>query len=285
MSDRDTSVIHDIGYRRYEGPRLGRGYAVRSLYTHSLRTAFGIGRGFKSKIFSWAVVGAVTLIAVVITAVSSQEGERVVTYLEFVDATGAFAMLFLAVVAPELTSRDLRARVLALYFARPLGRSDYVGAKLAALVTATVLVLGGPQLVIFAGMAFDAGGVKQVWGEFTDLSAGLLYTAIYALVTASLALLVASFTGRRAFAAAGIVAVFLVTVPIAGVIQAVGGRTGAELAGLVNPAWLVMGIGGWLFDHHSLDVGDFGPLYGAVAILLVATCTALLLARYRRVER
>jgi ABC-2 type transport system permease protein len=48
-----SGVIHDIGYQRYTGPRLGRGYAIRSLYLHSLRTAFGLGRSAKAKIFPW----------------------------------------------------------------------------------------------------------------------------------------------------------------------------------------------------------------------------------------
>ena len=56
-----TGVIHDIGYQRYTGPRLGRGYAVRSLYAHGLRTAFGLGRSAKAKIFPWSVVGIVML--------------------------------------------------------------------------------------------------------------------------------------------------------------------------------------------------------------------------------
>ena len=38
-------------------------------------------------------------------------------------------MLFCAVVAPELVSRDLRGGVLPLYFSRPLTRIDYALAK------------------------------------------------------------------------------------------------------------------------------------------------------------
>ncbi len=68
------SVIHDIGYQRYDGPRLGRAYAVRSLYVHGVRTAFGLGRGAKSKVFPWIVVGIVFLVAVVLTAIRSQSG-------------------------------------------------------------------------------------------------------------------------------------------------------------------------------------------------------------------
>ena len=45
-----VGVIHDLGYRRYDGPRLGRAQIVRALIWHSFRSAFGIGRGVKAKI-------------------------------------------------------------------------------------------------------------------------------------------------------------------------------------------------------------------------------------------
>ena len=45
-----SGVIHDLGYRRYDGPRLGRAQIGRALAWHSLRSAFGIGRGIKAKI-------------------------------------------------------------------------------------------------------------------------------------------------------------------------------------------------------------------------------------------
>ena len=64
-----TSVIHDIGYQRYDGMRLGRLYVFGSLFAHGLRTAFGLGRSFKAKIFPWLVTGVVCVIAVVLMAV------------------------------------------------------------------------------------------------------------------------------------------------------------------------------------------------------------------------
>ena len=56
---RVPSVIHDIGYQRYTGPRLGRGAVFGALYVHGLRAAFGLGRTAKAKIFPWLVVGIV----------------------------------------------------------------------------------------------------------------------------------------------------------------------------------------------------------------------------------
>jgi ABC-2 type transport system permease protein len=147
-------------------------------------------------------------------------------------------------------------------------------------------VLAGPQLIMFAGAAFDVDSVGEFRRHLTDVLGGWLYTAVLALVTGSLALLVASLTGRRAFAAAGIVAVFLVTVPIAAVVWELTSGTMRELSGLLTPTMLVMGIGNWLLDHQAADwVDDLGWVYGVTGVLLVAACLTVLLARFRRVEQ
>lgn len=281
-----TGVIHDIGYQRYAGVRLGRGYAMRALYVHGLRTVFGLGRSAKAKIFPWLVVGIVGIVAVVVTAVRAQFGEPVVSYTEFPERLTFLIILFCAVAAPELVSRDLRSGVLPLYFSRPLDRSDYALAKLAALATAVWLMLAGPQLLMFVGGAFSVDGMRAVWDEFGDFLPGVAYSALHAVVFSAVALLVASLASRRAVAAAVIVAVFLVTTPVVGVLYAVGGETVRQLASLASPMTLVGGVGDWLFEPEGMNgVGDFGPLYGASAVALVIVCVTLLLARYRKVAR
>lgn len=285
MPDTVTGVIHDIGYQRYDGPRLGRGYAVRSLYAHGVRTAFGLGRSAKAKIFPWLVVGLIGLIAAVLTAVRSQIGRPLASYADFPEICTVLLLLFCAVVAPELVSRDLRGGVLPLYFSRPLRRGDYALAKLAALVTAVWLPLAGAQLLMFVGGAFTVEP-GEVWGEVGDFLPGVAYSGLHAVVFAGLALLVASLTGRRAVAAAAVVATFLVTTPVVGVLYAVGGETGARLASLASPMTLVGGVGDWLLGPGGEQgVGGFGPLYGGVTVALVAACVLLLLARYRKVAR
>ena len=49
-------AIYDIGYRRYVGPRLGRRFAVRSLFAHTVRGAFGIGRGGRAKVVPFGLL-------------------------------------------------------------------------------------------------------------------------------------------------------------------------------------------------------------------------------------
>jgi len=281
-----ASVIHDIGYQRYTGPRLGRGYVFRSMYVHGLRTAFGLGRSAKAKIFPWFVLGVVFLTGVVLAAVRAQVPEAGVTYRAFVDMMAWLVIFFVAVVAPELVSRDLRAGVLPLYFSRPLPRSDYAYAKLAALATAVWILLGAPQLVMFLVAAFSADTMKQFWTEVGDIGPGLLYAAMWAALFAGIGLLVASLTGKRAFAAGGIVAVFLMTTPIVGVMSVMPSQTMNDLALIFSPSSLVFGVGMWLFGSHEGDtdsIGPFGPLYLVVLIGFVAACVALLQARYRKV--
>lgn len=280
------AVIHDIGYQRYQGPRLGRAYAVRSLFAHSLRTAYGLGRSAKAKIFPWLVVAIMGGFAAVVVAIHATVGTQALSYLEFVDQGSFLVLLFCAVVAPELVSRDLRNQVLPLYFARPLRRSDYALAKLAAMVGAAWLLLAGPQLVMFIGASFIESQWSVVWSELGDLLPALAYAALVAAVYGGLALLVASLISRRAVAAGAIVAVFLVTSPIVGVLEGVGGQTAQQLSYLASPLLISVGVQRWLLGTPPyFDIGEFGPLYAVVTAALFLACVGLLVLRYRRVGR
>jgi ABC-2 type transport system permease protein len=280
-----AGVIHDIGYQRYTGARLGRGYAIRSLYTHGIRTAYGLGRSGKAKVFPWLVVGIVSLVAAVLTAARAQVGQVILSYAMFPRAMTLLTVLFCAVTAPELVSRDLRTGVLPLYFSRPLTRSDYALAKLAAMVSAVWLLLAGPLTLMLVGGAFSLPRFGLVWGELRGYALGLGMAGLFALVYSALALMLASFAGRRAVAAAVIVAVFLFTTPVVGVLRVLGGETTHELGLLASPLTLVNGAGQWLFRQPHEAIGPYGPVYAAVAAGLLVACTLALLLRYRRVAR
>ena len=280
-----AGVIHDIGYQRYTGARLGRAYAARSLYVHSLRTALGLGRGPKAKIFPWLAEGILLLVAAIVTAVRAQTGTPVIGYAEFAGQLSFLLILFCAATAPELVSRDLRSGVLPLYFSRPIGRSDYAFGKLAGMVSATWLLLAVPQTLMFVGGAFSVKGFSAVWDEAIEYSQGLLASALFALLFGAISILIASLAGRRAVTAALIVVAFLVTTPVFGVLQAIGGETVRQLAGLVNPVTLVLMTNGWITGDDLTDIGDFGPVYALTTLIAIAICVLLLLLRYRKVAR
>jgi ABC-2 type transport system permease protein len=285
------SAIHDIGYQRYTGARLGRGYAIRSLYVHSMRAAFGIGRGAKAKIFPWLIIGIALAFALILIAVKSITQQELMSYQGYANAMSYPVMMFLAIIAPELVSRDLRDKTLPLYFSRPLRRSDYALTKLASLMTAVVLLIAVPELFIFIGAAFsaDKDRLQNAWLELQHLGPGLVAAVFYAFVLSSLALMVASLTSRRAFGAAGVVAVFLITTPIVGILYVIGeNRSPAlrDLSQLANPMTATRAVLQWLFGADKSDVpplGSYGPVYGVAVVALVAVCISLLLARYRKV--
>ncbi len=295
-------VIHDIGYQRYTGPRLGRGYATRSLYAHGLRSAFGLGRSAAAKIFPWGVLALLVMIAVVFAAIRAQTGLVVMPSWQFpaslVGGLFFWVLLFCAVAAPELVSRDLRSGVLPLYFSRPISRSDYPLAKFAALVSAVFLLLLAPLLVLFLGGAFGSADVSLVGDEVIEFSKGVLMAAIVALLYGSLSLLISSLSGRRAVASALTVGLILFTLPVVGVLHGIAwsqrmseeGPTGAalqleQLANLASPITLPTGVADWFFDDPFFDVGPYGPLYLAVLLGLVVVSLLLTLLRYRKVAR
>lgn len=297
-----AGVIHDIGYKRYTGARLGRAYAVRSLYAHSLRTAFGFGRTGAAKVFPWILIGILTLVAAILTIARTQAPPDLpmpVSYWDFPNNLSILLILFCATIAPELVSRDLRGGVLPLYFSRPLTRSDYALAKYAALASALFLMVAGPQLLMFVGGAFSLDDVGKLPTEVGNFAKGLLATGVYAILFAALALLIASLAGRRAVAAALVVAIFIITTPIYGVLMGVaysssetGELTGwaqdlENLAGLVSPMTLASGvISSWFGGPAAeMDPGPYGLLYAGVTVGVVVVSLLLLLLRYRKVAR
>jgi ABC-2 type transport system permease protein len=285
MSMPETGVIHDIGYQRYTGTRLGRRYATRSLYWHGVRNAFGIGRGAWAKVLPIGLFALACLAALILVVVSSQLPNRVLDYVGIAATFSYAATVFVAIVGPELVSGDLRTNALSLYLSRPLRRSDYALAKLGALATAVFALFAGPMLVMFVGMAFSSGsGMSGVLREAGLLLAGLGAAVIHAAVLAAMGLPLAALSGRRVFATGTIIAVFLLTAPVSTALRALDPDGSGRLAGLLDPVSLLNGVDKWIFGFGLADPGSYGPVYGLVALALIVAGTACAVWRYRKVR-
>jgi ABC-2 type transport system permease protein len=105
-----ADVIHDIGYRSYDGPRLGRAYARRSLYSQSLRGSYGLGRSAKSKVLPMLLFVVMCLPAgiMVAVAVATKANDLPVDYTRYAIVLQAVISLYVAAQAPQSVSRDLR---------------------------------------------------------------------------------------------------------------------------------------------------------------------------------
>jgi ABC-2 type transport system permease protein len=293
-----SSVIHDIGYRRYEGLRLARPGIVRALYWHSLRSAFGVGRGAKAKIVPVITFVIMCLPAVANAVAVAQTGTRQINYDTYIFQLRVLVMIiFIAAQAPELVSRDLRSHVLPLYFSRPLRRLDYPLAKAMAFSTACLAMIELPLLFLYLGTVSQEHGWNAIWHETKAFIPGLLVGFMWAVLLAAIGLFLASLSGRRAYSTGTIAIFFFLTWILAGLLYSVstgqghplrGGQvatTGARLSGLVSPFTVVDGVRQWLGGTSPGPIpppGSFGPLYGLMFLLLLGLALGGLAVRYRK---
>jgi ABC-2 type transport system permease protein len=294
-----TGVIHDLGYRHYDGPRLGRAAIIRALYWHSLRSAFGIGRGAKAKIVPILMFALMSLPAVVnaIVVARSPVHVRVIDYDTYTYRLRSLVMLiFVAAQAPELVSRDLRSHVLPLYLSRPMRRLDYPLAKLAAFTAACLLVLEIPLIELYVGTIVSVSGASAVWAQTRALFPGLLVGAAWALLLAAIGLVLASLSGRRAYAT-GLIAIYLfLTWTLSSILVGIAEHgsfppnasapLGARLGGLISPFTVLDGARQWLGGTSpgpNPPPGNAGVLYGIMFLVLLTVSLGGLAARYRKV--
>ncbi|OON79213.1 ABC transporter permease [Streptomyces tsukubensis] len=286
------STIHNIGYRSYDGPRLGRSYARRSLFSQSLRGTYGLGRSAKSKVlpailFAVMCVPAAIMVAVV---VATKLKSLPVDYTRYAIFLQAVIALFIAAQAPHSVSRDLRFKTVPLYFSRPIERGDYVLAKFAAMASALFVLTAAPLIVLYVGALL----AKLDFADQTKgFAQGLVSVALLSLLFAGIGLVVSAITPRRGFGIAAVIAVLTITYgavsTVQGIAYAQDSGTAISWLGLFSPITLIDGVQTAFLGADSSFPGGQGPGTGAglvyvlVVLALIAGCYGALMRRYRKV--
>ena len=288
-----AGAIHDIGYRRYEGPRLGASYIRRSLFLETLRGSFGLGRSARSKIMPNLMFGVLVLLAVVLGLVAGYFGmsELPMGYEEFVFSMQVPITIFLASQAPVAVSRDLRFKIAPLYFSRPLSRPQYVQARYAGMAAALFVLTAVPLTLLLAGALL----AELPWREqLPDYVRSIAGAVVAALVLAGVGLVIAAMTPRRGLGVAAVAGTLLVLSGLQGTVRALaeefGNPTFAGYAGLISPFSLVDGVMTVPLGAESVMATPpegfvMGAVFCAVAALLVGCSYAALLLRYRKALR
>jgi ABC-2 type transport system permease protein len=263
LPETPSSAIYDLGYRGYEGIRLGRRAALWALFTSSLRQIFGLGRAGRAKIVPFGALALISLPAVIQSAVVATAGPVAArtgfTYDSYLFNMSIIAVFFTAAQAPELLGGDQRYHVLALYFSHALERVDYAVAKAGAMFAGLLALTVVPLLILFIGLSFGSTDLFRSLGNQIDALPSILVTgAVYAAIYGAIGLAIAAFTPRRAYATAAIVAVFLI---------------GIGLQGLLRRA--SAGLGDWpvLLGAPSVAEGVRHGLFGGKANGPVATAS------------
>ncbi|AJC57170.1 MULTISPECIES: ABC transporter permease subunit [Streptomyces] len=285
------AYIHNIGYRHYDGPRLGRAYARRSLFSQSLRGAYGLGRSAKSKVLPMLLFAVMCMPAGIMVAVTmfTKASSLPIGYTRYAIYLQAVIGLYLASQAPQSVSRDLRFKTIPLYFSRPIERVDYVVAKFAAMASALFILTAAPLVILYVGALL---GKLDFVDQTKGFGQGLVCVALLSVLFAGIGLVVSALTPRRGFGVAAVIAVLTIPYGAVSAIQGIASLQGSESAvgwlGLFSPITLVDGVQATFLGGTSSFPNGLEPTTGAgfvyllVSLLVIAGCYGLLMRRYRK---
>jgi ABC-2 type transport system permease protein len=290
ISPARAGAIHDIGFRHYDGPRLGASYIRRSLFIETLRGAYGLGRSARSKVMPFLLLAVLVLPAVIMGIVTGYVGapSLPIRYTEYVMVVQVAVTIFLGAQSPAVMSRDLRFQIAPLYFSRPLSRQQYVQAKYAGMAVALFLLVGLPITLLLVGAMLAELPLAEQLPDYLRAMAG---AALFAVVLAGVGLVVAAMTPRRGLGVAAVVGVLLVLsglqLAVSEMATEFGSETFSGYTGLISPYTLVDGVvTGLLGAESSVGQGPPGAVGTAVfvviTVLLVVGCYSALVARYRK---
>jgi ABC-2 type transport system permease protein len=235
-------TVFDIGYRGYAGEREGRARGLRAVYDDGVRIALGLGRGGRAKILPWffiVVLSAIALIMALIAGAADRmagpgAAERLdlPSHNDFYAIASIIMYVFAAVVAPELLCSDRREGTINLYLVRPLKSTDYLLGRWGAMITVMLAAAWLPQLILLLGLAGGAQSpgdyLQQNWLDIPRFLAAGIVMVTY---VTTLAMLVASFTTRRAYAAIFLVGLVVISAPFtAGAASEMQGPAGQWLS-------------------------------------------------------
>jgi ABC-2 type transport system permease protein len=209
-------------------------------------------------------------------------------YATYFGTMGTFVVLFCAAQAPELFGRDQRHGILSLYFARALRRSDYTLARIAGFVAALLILQLFPQTVLFLGRVLLAPDVARAVGDdLPSIPPILVQGLLSSLLLGGLSMAISAFTPRRAYATAGIIALFVIPNIVASVVAGIGSSDIGNLLFLLSPTSVLDGTNAALFgtelgsEFFFIDLPDWA--FFAAAVAGIVGSIAITLRRFARI--
>ena len=289
MSTGQDAQLFDLGYRSYDGVRERPARAILTLAVFTMRRVLGLGRGARHKVLPAITLGIAFLPAFVSVAVASivdsLRPDELISYGDYMFIIGSALALFAALVAPEALCPDRRTGMLGLYLAGPLDRNRYLLAKAVGVVAVMLLITVGPLLFMLA--AFVLAGFGPSVGETPELLVRIFAAGIAtALLYASLAMAVSSFTTRRAAAAVGVVLVL--SVPVSVVRAAIDSTGAPNELDLFSFPFVAADLAYRIFGEQPDDNAPVEALSTWVVVgglgAAIAAGALLCWFRYRRIE-
>jgi ABC-2 type transport system permease protein len=283
------SEIHDLGYRRYEGARIGAWGAWRALFRQGFRAMFGLGRTAKAKVIP-AFVFVTTMLPMLgqVSAASMSQGVLKIRVAGFIGPMVVMFTLWVAAQAPEVLSRDQQHRVLPLILTRDVTRTAYATARLASIVAALFLLALAPLLLYYIGeigIATDPAAQFALTGK--KIFPVLAQAALTAIALGGVGAALASWTPRRAYATAAILGTFMVATAIGANLDEIAGVS-PRFGELLSPPFALETQGMLFFGERNRRMDRSPPLpiagYAMFHLAVGAVGAALLGLRIWRVR-
>lgn len=193
----------------------------------------------------------------------------------FMVPTGVMALLITIIVGPVLVTSDMRNNGLALYFARPLTRTDYTLGKSLVLVSLLSVVTWMPGLLLFLFQSYLEGldWARANWRVGFGIFVG---SWIWMIVLCLISLAISAYVKWRPVARITLIVLFFVAAIMASTVNWIFGTSWGSVINILD---MVRVIWDELFGIGEATV----PLWAAIpAILAVCGVCVLLLARKLR---
>ena len=274
--------IHDQGYRRYAGERMGRDGRWLVIARAGIVERLRERRFLALLVMAWLLflVRAVQLYIGTTFVQAAFFAPSDETFHSFLNQQRLFVFFITVYAGAGLIASDRQANALQLYLSKPIRRHDYIAGKLATLATFLIAVTWLPAMTLLALEILFSGNLEFV-SSHPRLVPAITITSLLQVALASLTMLALSSLSRSRRFAAMLYA--LVAIFAGAVVRVLQTATGAAGWVLLSPQNTLLVVTDALFGIRS-DTQI--PL--AVALIAIVTllgvCVVVLERRVRAVD-
>lgn len=286
-------AVFKRGYQRYDGPRtsaLTRFLAVpRFVWPKLLAERFVIILLVNSLFWPMLCAGFVYLSnhADLLPGLGSgDDGIRKMLTIDgkffaiFMNVQSTFAIILAAIAGPGLIAPDLANNALPLYFARPLSRWSYIGARMMVLFGMLSLVTLLPGVIVF-GMQASLASSAWLAANWTLGQGMVLGFLLYIFMVSLIALTCSAYVKWRVVAGALVLGFFFV---LAGASQIINQVFRVEWGSLLSPGYAIYTIWCALLGVETAEDAPGAWECFAVLVAMLAALLGVLLRKLRPVE-
>ena len=274
--------IHDQGYRRYGGDRGRREPAWAVIAKAGLRARLGQRAFVALLLASWLpfIVRVVQLYAAANLPQASFLAPTPLMFRQFLDQQEIFVFFLTVYGGAGLIAHDRRAHALQIYLSKPLTRLEYVGGKLAILMTWLALVTWVPAILLLVVQVAFAGNVDFFTSNLYLFPAITVFSALQVVTISVTMLALSSLSNSSRYVGILYAALLFFSQALFGVLRFVTGDT--RLSWISVPYNLNQ-VGDAIF-RLPLRYDTPWPLSLAVLVLLVVASGWVLERRVRGIE-